>query len=62
MSIECKEFGYWQGYRCHLVTLKNANGLSAAFTDFGAAVQSLFVPDKKGKFADVILGYDTLDE
>lgn len=62
MSIECKEFGYWQGYRCHLVTLKNKNGLSAAFTDFGAAVQSLCVPDKGGKLADVVLGYDTLDE
>lgn len=62
MSIECKEFGYWQGYRCHLVTLKNAKGLSAAFTDFGAAVQSLCVPDKDGKLADVVLGYDTLDE
>ncbi len=62
MSIECKEFGYWQGYRCHLITLKNKNGLSAAFTDFGAAVQSLCVPDKDGKIADVVLGYDTLDE
>lgn len=62
MSIECKEFGYWQGYRCHLVTLTNKNGLSAAFTDFGAAVQSLCVPDKDGKLADVVLGYDTLDE
>ena len=26
MSVECKEFGYWQGYRCHLITLKNKNG------------------------------------
>lgn len=60
--IECKEFGYWQGYRCHLVTLKNKNGLSAAFTDMGAAVQSLCVPDKDGKLADVVLGYDTLGE
>lgn len=59
--IECKEFGYWQGYRCHLVTLRNEKGWSAAFTDFGAAVQSLCVPDKDGKFADVLLGYDDLD-
>lgn len=62
MSIECKEFGYWQGYRCHLITLTNKNGLSAALTDMGAAVQSLCVPDKDGKLADVVLGYDTLDE
>lgn len=62
MSVECKEFGYWQGYRCHLITLKNKNGFSASFTDFGAAVQSLFVPDRDGKAADVVLGYDTLEE
>ena len=62
MSVECKEFGYWQGYRCHLITLKNKNGFSASFTDFGAAIQSLFVPDRDGKAADVVLGYDTLEE
>lgn len=62
MSVECKEFGYWQGYRCHLITLKNKNGWSAAFTDFGAAVQSLCVPDRDGSLADVVLGYDTLEE
>lgn len=62
MSAECKEFGYYQGYRCHLVTLKNKKGLSASFTDLGAAVQSLSVPDKDGNFADVVLGYDTLGE
>ncbi|MDE7360736.1 MAG: galactose mutarotase [Oscillospiraceae bacterium] len=62
MSVECKEFGYFQGYRCHLVTLKNKKGLSASFTDLGAAVQSLFVPDKDGNLADVVLGYDTLEE
>lgn len=62
MSAECKEFGYWRGYRCHLITLKNKNGFTASFTDFGAAIQSLYVPDKDGKAADVILGYDTLEE
>lgn len=62
MSVECKEFGYWQGYRCHLITLKNKDGFSASFTDFGAAIQSLFVPDRDGNAADVVLGYDTLEE
>ncbi|MBD5128388.1 MAG: galactose mutarotase [Ruminococcaceae bacterium] len=60
--VECKEFGYWQGYRCHLITLKNKDGYSASFTDFGAAIQSLFVPDRDGNAADIVLGYDTLDE
>lgn len=62
MSIEWKEFGYHLGYRCYLVTLKNKSGYSASFTNYGAAVQSLYVPDKNGDFADIVLGYDTLEE
>lgn len=62
MSVEWKEFGYCHGYRCYLVTLKNKNGYSAAFTNYGAAVQSLCVPDGNANFDDVVLGYDTLEE
>ncbi|MDE6733140.1 MAG: galactose mutarotase [Oscillospiraceae bacterium] len=62
MSIEWKEYGYHLGYRCYLVTLRNTLGYSASFTNFGAAMQSLLVPDKEGKTADVVLGYDTLEE
>ena len=59
---EIKEFGFFRGYKCYLITLSNDNGFKASFTNFGAAMQSLFVPDKKGKSADVVLGYDTLEE
>lgn len=62
MSVEWKEFGYYLGYRCYLVTLKNKNGFSASFTNYGAAVQSLRVPDNTASFDDVVLGYDTLEE
>lgn len=62
MSIEWKEFGYHLGYRCYLVTLRNTCGYSASFTNYGAAMQSLFVPGKDGNAADVVLGYDTLEE
>ncbi len=62
MSVEWKEFGYYNGYRCYLITLKNKSGYSASFTNFGAAVQSLCVPDNTGNFGDIILGYDTLNE
>lgn len=62
MSIEWKEFGYYLGYRCYVVTLKNKSGYSASFINYGAAVQSLNVPDKTGKFSDIVLGYDTLEE
>lgn len=62
MSIETREFGYYRGYRCDLITLKNSNGITAAVTNFGATLQSLYVPDRNGKLADVVLGYDTLEE
>lgn len=61
MSIESREFGYHIGYRCVLITLKSAWGMTASFTNYGAAVQSLCVPDRNGELADVVLGYDTLD-
>ena len=62
MSVQWKEFGYYLGYRCYLVTLKNKSGYSASFSNFGAAVQSLYVADKDGIFDDIVLGYDTLEE
>lgn len=62
MGIERKEFGYYRGYCCELITLTNDKGMSASFTNFGAAIQSLYVPDKNGKSEDILLGYDTLEE
>lgn len=62
MSVEIKEFGYYRGFRCSLVTMKNESGFSASFTDYGAAVRTLCVPDKNGSYDDIVLGYDTLDE
>jgi aldose 1-epimerase len=48
------------GKEVYMYTLKNKNGMTAEITNYGATVVSLFVPDKNGKFADVILGYDSL--
>ncbi len=60
--IESKEFGYYNGYRCLLITLKNKEGYSLTVTNFGASVQAVEAPDKNGIFTDVVLGYDTLEE
>lgn len=43
-----------------LYTLKNKNGVTAAITNYGGRLVSLLVPDKEGKFVDVILGYENL--
>lgn len=48
------------GTPVEIYTLKNANGAEAKIMTYGGIVQSLSVPDKNGKFADVVLGYDNL--
>ena len=37
-------------------------GLRATFTNFGATLLTLEVPDRHGARADVVLGFDTLAE
>src|ERR1700742_4416912 len=44
-----------------IYTLTNAHGMSALITNYGAYLVSLNVPDRGGKLADVVLGYDSLD-
>jgi len=41
-------------------TLKNANGMEARVLDYGGIIVSLRVPDRHGRFDDVVLGYDSL--
>jgi aldose 1-epimerase len=60
---EKKLFGKMpDGTEIYLYTLANKNGMEAAITSFGATLVSLKVADRNGKFADVVLGYDTLEE
>jgi aldose 1-epimerase len=48
------------GGKVTAITLKNAHGLTARILTQGAMWQSMMVPDRKGRMADVILGYDKL--
>ena len=41
-------------------TLKGPSGITARIINYGATITSLHVPDRDGKMADVVLGYDTL--
>jgi aldose 1-epimerase len=42
------------------VTLRASNGISARIISYGATLQALLLPDRAGRSADVVLGYDTL--
>ena len=45
-----------------LYTLTNSNGLVARITNYGTIITELHVPDRSGKMADVVLGFDNLDQ
>jgi aldose 1-epimerase len=45
----------------HLFTLTNRHGLVAKVTSFGAILTELRVPDRAGRMADVVLGFDNLE-
>ena len=50
------------GKTTNLYTLKNKNGMTAQITNYGARVVSLWVPDRKGDFQDVVWGFETIAE
>ena len=53
-----KEFGILpDGTQTYLYTIR-CGKLSATITDYGAHLVSLFIPDRQGNLADVVLGYD----
>ncbi|MCM1427481.1 MAG: galactose mutarotase [Eubacterium sp.] len=63
MSMVKEFFGTAKdGKDVYAFTLKNANGMKARVINFGAVLVNLYVPDKNGNLADVVLGYDKLED
>ena len=50
-----------EGDAVDIFTLVNKHGLKAKVITYGAMLTELQVPDRNGKFADVVLGFDKLD-
>lgn len=48
------------GKKNELYVLTNKNGMEVCMTNFGARIVSIYAPDKDGKFADVVLGFDSI--
>lgn len=46
----------------NIFVLTNKNGMTVKITNYGGIITSLSVPDKNGKFDDVVLGYDKLED
>lgn len=61
-STTKKAFGKTpDGQPLDLYVLTAKGGAEASITNYGGAVVSLKVPDRNGKLADVVLGYDNAD-
>ena len=48
------------GETISLFTLRNEKGVETTISSYAGRIVTLKVPDRDGKFADVVLGYDTL--
>jgi aldose 1-epimerase len=60
--VHKKPFGKTaDGTLVEIYTLCNSLGMEATIMTYGGIVTSLKVPDRNGKFSDVVLGYDNLD-
>jgi aldose 1-epimerase len=51
-----------EGQAAEIYTLRNRHGMEARITNYGGTIVSLTAPDRDGNFADVVLGYDRLDD
>jgi len=49
------------GKQAQIFTLKNEAGLRADITNYGGRVVALYVPDRNGILADVVLGFDGIE-
>ena len=60
-SITSKPFGMTtDGKEVMLYTLRNTKGATATISNYGGTVVSLTMPDRNGKFSDVVLGFKKL--
>jgi aldose 1-epimerase len=59
--LEKRAFGKLDdGTTIDLYTLKNRNGVEVEIINYGGIVVSIKVPDRSGRMADIVLGYDDL--
>lgn len=61
MNLKKEIFGEVDGKQVFQYTLTNENEMMVKILNYGGIVTHLFVPDKKGRLADVVLGYDSLN-
>jgi aldose 1-epimerase len=62
VSLNPKDFEKTiDGKKTGLFTLVNKSGAKALITNYGGRLVSLYVPDKEGKFIDVVAGFNSVE-
>jgi len=62
MAVTQSSFGAMpDGTKIDLFTLTNAHGLEVRVITYGAVIVSIKAPDRRGRFDDIVTGFDTLD-
>jgi aldose 1-epimerase len=56
-SITRSNFGTFNGSPVTKFTLKNSHKMTVSIIDYGATIQSVRVPDRRGRFKNVTLGF-----
>ena len=61
LKVSKKSYGRTAaGEKVHEFTLQNGNGITVKLINYGATLTSLVTPDRDGKLADIVLGYDDI--
>lgn len=61
-TITSEPWGSVDGQPVDLFTLTNSKGMTVRITNYGGIIQSIDVPDRRGRVANVALGFDNLDD
>ncbi|PWJ58028.1 aldose 1-epimerase [Dyadobacter jejuensis] len=62
MKVSSSSFGEVDGQTISIFKLQNDQGMVVSITNYGATITSLVVPDATGQLADVVCGFDKLED
>jgi len=62
VTITSEPWGTADGHAATLFTLSNRHRMTVKITNYGGVVQSIWVPDRRGRVANVALGFPKLDD
>lgn len=60
MSVTRASFGRANNQSVELFTITNAHGLVMKVTNYGGIITELYTPDRSGRLANIVLGFDSL--